>query len=91
MPRKARGPSSPLPSCPTSWEIRASAGRYYELALKSHSSDPHVQLAAARWFARTGDFSTAEKHAQIALSLAPDMDQARSLLGEIYLQTDRAA
>jgi len=68
----------------------ASAGRYYELALKSHSSDPRVQLAAARWFARTGDFSTAEKHAQIALSLAPGMDQARSLLGEIYLQTNRA-
>jgi len=69
----------------------ASAGKYYELALKSHSADPHVQLAAARWYARTGDFSTAEKHAQIALSLAPDWDQARSLLGEIYLQTDRAA
>ncbi len=69
----------------------SSAGRYYELALKSHSSDPHVQLAAARWFSRTGDFPTAEKHAQIALSLAPDMDQARSLLGEIYLQEDRAA
>ena len=69
----------------------AGAGRYYELALKSHSSDPHVQLAAARWFSSTGDFSTAEKHAQIALSLSQDMDQARSLLGEIYLQTDRAA
>jgi len=68
----------------------ASAARYYELALRNHSSDPHVQLAAARWFARTGDFSTAEKHAQIALSLSPGMDQARSLLGEIYLQTNRA-
>ncbi|MGO9409652.1 MAG: tetratricopeptide repeat protein [Spirochaetia bacterium] len=67
----------------------ASAAKYYELALKSHSSDPHVQLAAARWYARTGDFSTAEKHAQVALSLAPTMDQARSLLGEIYLQTNR--
>ena len=69
----------------------ASAGRYYELALKSHSSDPHVQLAAAGWYARTGDFQTAEKHAQIALSLAPDMDRARTLLGEIYLQTTRAS
>jgi tetratricopeptide (TPR) repeat protein len=69
----------------------ANAARYYDLALRSHSSDPHVQLAAARWFDRTGDFATAEKHAQIALSLAPAMDQARSLLGEIYLQTDRAA
>ncbi len=68
---------------------RAAAGRYYELALRSHSSDPHVQLAAAGWYARTGDFSSAEKHTQIALSLSPDMDQARSLLGEIYLQTDR--
>ena len=68
-----------------------SAGRYYELALKSHSSDPHVQLAAAGWYARTGDFAAAEKHAQIALSLAPEMDSAKTLLGEIYLQTDRAA
>lgn len=70
---------------------QASAGRYYELALRSHSSDPHVQLAAAGWYARTADFAAAEKHAQIALSLAPDMDQARTLLGEIYLQTARAA
>ncbi len=69
----------------------ASAGRYYELALKSHSSDPHVQLAAAGWYARTGDYSTAEKHAQIALSLAPQMDSARTLLGQVYLQTNRAA
>ena len=69
----------------------ANAAKYYELALKSHSSDPHVQLAAARWYARTGDFSTAEKHAQIALSLAPAMEEARSLLGEIYLQTNRPA
>ncbi len=69
----------------------ANAARYYDLALRSHSSDPHVQLAAARWFDRTGDFEAAEKHAQIALSLAPTMDQARSLLGEIYLQTGRAA
>ncbi|HVP19820.1 MAG TPA: tetratricopeptide repeat protein [Spirochaetia bacterium] len=69
----------------------AGAGRYYELALKDHSSDPHVQLAAARWYERTADFSAAEKHAQIAVSLAADMVQARSLLGEIYLQTGRAA
>jgi tetratricopeptide (TPR) repeat protein len=68
----------------------AGAARYYDLALRSHSSDPRVQLAAARWFARTGDFPSAEKHAQIALSLAPTMEQGRSLLGEIYLQTGRA-
>ncbi|HTP60279.1 MAG TPA: tetratricopeptide repeat protein [Spirochaetia bacterium] len=70
---------------------QASTARYYDLALKSHSSDPRVQLAAARWFERTGDFPTAEKHAQIALSLAPSMDQARTLLGQIYLQTGRAS
>ncbi len=69
---------------------RAAAGRYYELALRTHSSDPHVQLAVARWYERTGDFSSAERHTQVALSLSPDMDQARSLLGEIYLQTGRA-
>jgi tetratricopeptide (TPR) repeat protein len=67
------------------------AAKYYELALKSHSSDPHVQLAAARWYASTGDFSGAEKHAQITLSLAPGMTEAQSLLGEIYLQTNRAS
>ncbi|HVO39294.1 MAG TPA: tetratricopeptide repeat protein [Spirochaetia bacterium] len=66
-----------------------SAGRYYELALKSHASDAHVQLAAAAWLSRTGDYASAEKHAQIALTLAPEMDRARTLLGEIYLQTNR--
>jgi len=66
-----------------------SAGRYYELALKSHASDPHVQLAAAAWLLRTGDYASAEKHAQIALTLAPEMDRARALLGEIYLQAER--
>ena len=30
------------------------AGVYYELALRSHSSDPRVQLAAASWYAATG-------------------------------------
>ena len=34
----------------------AKAGSYYELALKSHSSDPQVQLAAAAWYASTGNF-----------------------------------
>jgi len=65
------------------------AARYYELALKSHSSDPRVQLAAASWSASRGDFGVAEKRAKIALSLKPEMDSARILLGGIYLQTGR--
>ncbi len=67
------------------------AGAYYELALKSHSSDPMVQLAAASWYTGTGDFRVAEKHAQIALSLRPGLERARILLGGIYLQTARYA
>jgi tetratricopeptide (TPR) repeat protein len=67
----------------------ARAGSYYELALKSHSSDPQVELAAAAWYASRGNFSTAEKRAQIALSLKPGLDRAKVLLGRIYLQTSR--
>jgi tetratricopeptide (TPR) repeat protein len=69
----------------------AGAARYYELALKSHSSDAHVQLAAASWYASTGSFGTAEKHAQVALSLAPGLEGAKILLGQVYLQTKRYA
>lgn len=69
----------------------AKAGSYYELALKGHSSDPQVQLAAAAWYASTGNFPIAEKHAQIALSLKTGLDRARILLGGIYLQTARYA
>lgn len=69
----------------------ARAGGYYELALKSHSSDPQVQLAAATWYSLRGDFSVAEKRAQIALSLKPGLDRAKILLGGIYLQTARYA
>ena len=67
------------------------AGTYYELALKSHSSDPQVQLAAATWYASRGSFPAAEKRAQIALSLSPELDRAKILLGGIYLQTARYA
>ena len=68
-----------------------SAAAYYELALRSHSSDPRVQLAAAAWYASTGSLGAAEKHAQIALSLRPGLDRARILLGRIYLQEERYA
>jgi tetratricopeptide (TPR) repeat protein len=68
---------------------RANAGAFYELALKSHSSDHRVQLASAAWYAATGNFPLAEKHAQVALSLKPDLDRAKILLGGIYLQTKR--
>jgi tetratricopeptide (TPR) repeat protein len=67
----------------------AKAGGYYELALKSHSSDPRVQLAAASWNAARGNYSMAEKRAQIALSLKPGLERAKLLLGEIFLQTAR--
>jgi tetratricopeptide (TPR) repeat protein len=67
----------------------AAAGSYYEASLRSHASDPRVQLAAAGWYASRGDFSTAEKHAQIALSLKPDMVRAKILLAGIELQTGR--
>ena len=67
------------------------AGTYYELALKSHSSDSGVQLAAARWYAESGNNSAAEKHAQIALSLKPNLVRAKILLGQIYLLTARYA
>jgi len=67
----------------------AKAGSYYELALKAHASDPQVQLASAGWYASSGNFTMAEKHAQIALSLKPGFERARVLLGTIYLQTAR--
>ncbi|MGO9310378.1 MAG: tetratricopeptide repeat protein, partial [Spirochaetia bacterium] len=67
------------------------AAAYYELALKNHSADPQVQLAAAAWYASRGNFSAAEKRAQIALSLKPGLDRAKILLGGIYLQTARYA
>jgi len=70
---------------------RVGAGRYYELALRSHASDARVQLASAGWYAAGGNFGLAEKHAQIALSLKPGLDRARVLLGGIYLQTARYA
>ncbi|MGA2977179.1 MAG: tetratricopeptide repeat protein [Spirochaetia bacterium] len=69
----------------------ARAGAYYELALAGHSSDPVVQLSAASWYAASGSFTTAEKHAQIALSLKPQWDRAKILLGGIFLQTSRYA
>jgi tetratricopeptide (TPR) repeat protein len=65
------------------------AGGWYELALKSHSSDAGVQLAAGSWYASQGNFPVAEKHAQIALSLKPGLERAQILLGGIYLQTAR--
>ncbi len=43
------------------------------------------------WYASTGNFSLAERHAQIALSLKPGLDRAKILLGGIYLQTARYA
>ncbi|MGA2642440.1 MAG: tetratricopeptide repeat protein [Spirochaetia bacterium] len=49
------------------------AGGCYDTALKSHSSDAQVQLAAASWYAARGNFSAAEKHAQLALSLKPGL------------------
>lgn len=67
----------------------AQAGTYYELALKSHSADPGVQLSAARWYTETGNYTAAEKHAQIALSLKPGLSPAKILLGQIYLLTSR--
>jgi tetratricopeptide (TPR) repeat protein len=67
------------------------AADYYELALRSHSSDPLVQLAASSWYAATGSLDTAEKHVKIALSLKPGLDRARILLGRIYLQQGRFA
>ena len=65
------------------------AGSYYELALRAHYSDPQVQMASAAWYAATGNFAMAEKHAQVALSLKPGLERARVLLGSIYLQTAR--
>jgi tetratricopeptide (TPR) repeat protein len=65
------------------------AGTYYELALKSHASDPLVELAAASWYASRGNFAAAEKRAQIALSLKPGLDRAKILLGSVHLQTAR--
>jgi len=69
----------------------ARAGAYYELALKSHASDPRVQLAAAGWYASRGNFAVAEQHAQMALSLKPAFERAQTLLGSIDLQTARYA
>ncbi len=67
----------------------ASAGTYYELALKSHASDPRVQLAAASWNATQGNLSMAERRAQTALSLKPGWDQAQIALGGILLAEAR--
>ena len=69
----------------------AGAAAWYELSLKSHSGDPRVQLAAASWYALKGDFPAAEKHARIALSLKPDLDRAKVMLGGITLREGRFA
>ncbi len=63
----------------------AAASRYYELALRSHSADPSVQLAAAEWDAGQGRLDSAERRARTALSLAPGLPQARIALGGILL------
>ena len=67
----------------------AGAVRYFDMALRSHSSDPQVQLAAGSWYARTGRLDLAEKRALIALSLKPDLTAARVLLGSVYALTGR--
>jgi tetratricopeptide (TPR) repeat protein len=63
----------------------AAASRYYELALRSHSADPSVQLAAAEWEAGQGRLDSAERRARTALSLAPGLPRARVALGGILL------
>jgi tetratricopeptide (TPR) repeat protein len=68
---------------------QASAGTYYELALKSHASDPGVQLASASWYAAMGNPALGEKHAQTALSLKPGWERAQLVLGGIFLLEGR--
>jgi tetratricopeptide (TPR) repeat protein len=68
---------------------QAGASRYFDMALRSHSADPQVQLAAGSWYARTGRLDLAEKRAQIALSLKPDLYAAQILLGSVYAQSGR--
>jgi tetratricopeptide (TPR) repeat protein len=70
---------------------QASAARYFDLVVRSHSDDPQVELEAAAWYARKGDLETAEKRAKIAISLKPDLDDAQLLLGSIYLESGRLA
>jgi tetratricopeptide (TPR) repeat protein len=62
------------------------ASRYYELALRSHSTDPSVQLSAAEWEAGQGRLDSAERRARTALSLAPGLPRARVVLGGILLE-----
>ncbi len=68
---------------------QSGAQKYFEIALRSHSSDPQVQLEAGRWYARTARYDQAEKRAQIALSLKPEYAAAQILLGTVYLETGR--
>ncbi len=65
------------------------AAKYFELVLRMHADDPHVELEAGAWYARNGDYDSAEKRAKIALSLKPGFDAARLLLGSVYLQRGR--
>jgi tetratricopeptide (TPR) repeat protein len=67
----------------------ATASRYFDIALRSHSADPRVQLAAAGWYAGSGKPDLAEKHARIALSLKPDLYSAQVLLGGVLTRTGR--
>lgn len=69
----------------------SAAARYYEMALRSHSADPGVQLAAAAWEAGRGRLESAENHARTALSLAPGLTRARILLGGILLKRGASA
>jgi tetratricopeptide (TPR) repeat protein len=89
-PESTRAVLSLAMLCQETGDERGAAG-YYELALRSHSSDPRVQLAAASWYAAIGSLDDAEKHVQIALSLKPGLDSARILLGRILLQKARYA
>ncbi len=65
------------------------ADRYFDLALRAHSDDPQVQLAAGAHLLRAGDYVGAEKRARIALSLAEGLEPATMLLGEVLLQRKR--
>ncbi len=67
----------------------AAADRAIELALRSHSGDVPVQLAASDLYAGRGRWDLAERHARAALAIAPESAAARRALATAYIALRR--
>ena len=66
-----------------------SSATYLEQALRFHSNNPLVYMTAGRYYYNRGDYESAIGYLQTALSLKSGYNEAKLLLGMIYLTQDR--